>query len=214
MLKIAPSLLACDFAELKQEVTRVKESGADILHFDVMDGQFVPNISIGLPILESLRKVTDMTIDTHLMIENPEQMIDAFCEAGSDMVSVHFEATSHIHRAIQQIKAHDKLAGVVINPGTPVESLSQILGDVDFVLIMTVNPGFGGQSFIEACAAKVKILRDLRQSLNLNFNIEVDGGINNETIKICVDNGADMFVTGSYFFKQEDYGKVTQLLKG
>ena len=129
------------------------------------------------------------------------------------MISVHVEAT-HIHRALQMIKNAGKKVGVVINPGTPVESLLPVLEIVDYVLVMTVNPGFGGQSFIEACAAKVKILRDLRQSLNLNFNIEVDGGINNETIKICVDNGADMFVTGSYFFKQEDYGKVTQLLKG
>ncbi|MCD3219835.1 ribulose-phosphate 3-epimerase [Mammaliicoccus sciuri] len=214
MVKIAPSLLACDFAELKQEVTRVKESGADILHFDVMDGQFVPNISIGLPILESLRKVTDMTIDTHLMIENPEQMIDAFCEAGSDMVSVHFEATPHIHRAIQQIKAHDKLAGVVINPGTPVESLSQILGDVDFVLIMTVNPGFGGQSFIESTLNKITWLDEYRNEYNLNFEIEVDGGVNEETGALCKAQGADILVAGSYYFKHEDYKEPVHKLKG
>ncbi|WP_218696618.1 ribulose-phosphate 3-epimerase [Mammaliicoccus sciuri] len=214
MVKIAPSLLACDFAELKQEVTRVKESRADILHFDVMDGQFVPNISIGLPILESLRKVTDMTIDTHLMIENPEQMIDVFCEAGSDMVSVHFEATPHIHRAIQQIKAHDKLAGVVINPGTPVESLSQILGDVDFVLIMTVNPGFGGQSFIESTLNKITWLDEYRNEHNLNFEIEVDGGVNEETGALCKAQGADILVAGSYYFKHEDYKEPVHKLKG
>ncbi|WP_206167144.1 MULTISPECIES: ribulose-phosphate 3-epimerase [Mammaliicoccus] len=214
MVKIAPSLLACDFAELKQEVTRVKESGADILHFDVMDGQFVPNISIGLPILESLRKVTDMTIDTHLMIENPEQMIDAFCEAGCDMVSVHFEATPHIHRAIQQIKAHHKLAGVVINPGTPVESLTQILGDVDFVLIMTVNPGFGGQSFIESTLSKITWLDEYRKEHDLNFEIEVDGGVNEETGALCKAQGADILVAGSYYFKHEDYKEPVHKLKG
>ena len=179
-----------------------------------MDGQFVPNISIGIPILDSVRAITQLPIDVHLMIEQPEQYINTFAEHGADMISIHVEATQHIHRALQMIKNAGKKAGVVINPGTPVESLLPVLEIVDFVLVMTVNPGFGGQSFIEACAAKVKILRDLRQSLNLNFNIEVDGGINNETIKICADNGADMFVTGSYFFKQKDYGKVTQLLKG
>ncbi|MEB6200824.1 ribulose-phosphate 3-epimerase [Mammaliicoccus fleurettii] len=214
MVKIAPSLLACDFAILKEEVTSVKKSGAEILHFDVMDGQFVPNISIGLPILESLRKVTDMTIDTHLMIENPEQMIDLFCEAGSDMVSVHYEATNHIHRAIQQIKSHNKLAGVVINPGTPVELLSQILVDVDFVLIMTVNPGFGGQGFIESTLDKITWLNQYRKDNNLNYEIEVDGGINDQTGKLCKDQGADILVAGSYYFKHEDYKEPVRKLKG
>lgn len=214
MVKIAPSLLACDFAILKEEVTSVRESGADLLHFDVMDGQFVPNISVGLPILESLRKVTDMTIDTHLMIENPEQMIDLFCEAGSDMVSVHYEATNHIHRAIQQIKSHNKLAGVVINPGTPVESLSQILQDVDFVLIMTVNPGFGGQGFIDSTLDKITWLDHFRKNNNLSFEIEVDGGINNQTGKLCVDQGADILVAGSYYFNHDDYNEPVRKLKG
>ena len=202
MKKIYPSLLSADFLNLENEIKALEEAQIDGLHFDVMDGQFVPNISIGIPILDSVRAATQLPIDVHLMIEQPEQYINTFAEHGADMISVHVEATQHIHRALQMIKNAGKKAGVVINPGTPVESL------------LPVNPGFGGQSFIEACAAKVKILRDLRQSLNLNFYIEVYGGINNETIKICVDNGADMFVTGSYFFKQEDYGKVTQLLKG
>lgn len=214
MKKIYPSLLSADFLNLENEIKALEEAQIDGLHFDVMDGQFVPNISIGIPILDSVRAITQLPIDVHLMIEQPEQYINTFAEHGADMISVHVEATQHIHRALQMIKNAGKKAGVVINPGTPVESLLPVLEIVDFVLVMTVNPGFGGQSFIEACAAKVKILRDLRQSLNLNFNIEVDGGINNETIKICADNGADMFVTGSYFFKQKDYGKVTQLLKG
>ena len=214
MKKIYPSLLSADFLNLENEIKALEEAQIDGLHFDVMDGQFVPNISIGIPILDSVRAATQLPIDVHLMIEQPEQYINTFAEHGADMISIHVEATQHIHRALQMIKNAGKKAGVVINPGTPVESLLPVLEIVDFVLVMTVNPGFGGQSFIEACAAKVKILRDLRQSLNLNFNIEVDGGINNETIKICADNGADMFVTGSYFFKQKDYGKVTQLLKG
>lgn len=214
MKKIYPSLLSADFLNLENEIKALEEAQIDGLHFDVMDGQFVPNISIGIPILDSVRAITQLPIDVHLMIEQPEQYINTFAEHGADMISIHVEATQHIHRALQMIKNAGKKAGVVINPGTPVESLLPVLEIVDFVLVMTVNPGFGGQSFIEACAAKVKILRDLRQSLNLSFNIEVDGGINNETIKICADNGADMFVTGSYFFKQKDYGKVTQLLKG
>ncbi|MGX0194080.1 ribulose-phosphate 3-epimerase [Staphylococcus haemolyticus] len=214
MKKIYPSLLSADFLNLENEIKALEEAQIDGLHFDVMDGQFVPNISIGIPILDSVRAITQLPIDVHLMIEQPEQYINTFAEHGADMISIHVEATQHIHRALQMIKNAGKKAGAVINPGTPVESLLPVLEIVDFVLVMTVNPGFGGQSFIEACAAKVKILRDLRQSLNLNFNIEVDGGINNETIKICADNGADMFVTGSYFFKQKDYGKVTQLLKG
>ncbi|MWF64479.1 ribulose-phosphate 3-epimerase [Staphylococcus haemolyticus] len=214
MKKIYPSLLSADFLNLENEIKALEEAQIDGLHFDVMDGQFVPNISIGIPILDSVRATTQLPIDVHLMIEQPEQYINTFAEHGADMISVHVEATQHIHRALQMIKNAGKKAGVVINPGTPVESILPVLEIVDYVLVMTVNPGFGGQSFIEACAAKVKILRDLRQSLNLNFNIEVDGGINNETIKICADNGADMFVIGSYFFKQEDYGKVTQLLKG
>lgn len=214
MKKIYPSLLSADFLNLENEIKALEEAQIDGLHFDVMDGQFVPNISIGIPILDSVRAITQLPIDVHLMIEQPEQYINTFAEHGADMISIHVEATQHIHRALQMIKNAGKKAGVVINPGTPVESLLPVLEIVDFVLVMTVNPGFGGQSFIEACAAKVKILRDLRQSLNLNFNIEVDGGINNETIKKCADNGADMFVTGSYFFKQKDYGKVTQLLKG
>ena len=200
------------FLNLENEIKALEEAQIDGLHFDVMDGQFVPNISIGIPILDSVRAATQLPIDVHLMIEQPEQYINTFAEHGADMISVHVEATQHIHRALQMIKMPERKLDVVINPGTPVESLLPVLKLL--IIVMTVNPGFGGQSFIEACAAKVKILRDLRQSLNLNFNIEVDGGINNETIKICVDNGADMFVTGSYFFKQEDYGKVTQLLKG
>ncbi|WP_415425633.1 ribulose-phosphate 3-epimerase [Staphylococcus borealis] len=214
MKKIYPSLLSADFLNLEDEIKALEKAQVDGLHFDVMDGQFVPNISIGLPILDSIRTATQLPIDVHLMIEQPEQYINTFAEHGADMISVHVESTQHIHRALQMIKNAGKKAGVVINPGTPVEVLLPVLEIVDYVLVMTVNPGFGGQSFIETCASKVKSLRDLRQSLNLNFDIEVDGGINDETIQLCADNGATMFVTGSYFFNQKDYSKVTQLLKG
>ncbi|WP_210135325.1 ribulose-phosphate 3-epimerase [Staphylococcus sp. GDX8P80P] len=214
MKKIYPSLLSADFLNLEDEIKTLEKAQVDGLHFDVMDGQFVPNISIGLPILDSIRTATQLPIDVHLMIEQPEQYINTFAEHGADMISVHVESTQHIHRALQMIKNAGKKAGVVINPGTPVEVLLPVLEIVDYVLVMTVNPGFGGQSFIEACASKVKSLRDLKQSLNLNFDIEVDGGINDETIQLCADNGATMFVTGSYFFNQKDYSKVTQLLKG
>ncbi|MDO0995208.1 ribulose-phosphate 3-epimerase [Staphylococcus borealis] len=214
MKKIYPSLLSADFLNLEDEIKALEKAQVDGLHFDVMDGQFVPNISIGLPILDSIQTATQLPIDVHLMIEQPEQYINTFAEHGADMISVHVESTQHIHRALQMIKNAGKKAGVVINPGTPVEVLLPVLEIVDYVLVMTVNPGFGGQSFIEACASKVKSLRDLRQSLNLNFDIEVDGGINDETIQLCADNGATMFVTGSYFFNQKDYSNVTQLLKG
>lgn len=214
MRRIYPSLLSADFLNLKNEIALLEEAQVDGLHFDVMDGQFVPNISIGLPILDAVRSTTQLPIDVHLMIENPEQYIETFAEHGADMISIHVEATPHIHRALQMIKNAGKKAGVVINPGTPVEALMPILEMVDYVLIMTVNPGFGGQSFIEACATKVRLLRDIRESSELHFDIEVDGGINDETIGLCAENGATMFVTGSYFFKQDDYKKVTQRLKG
>ncbi|UDI78464.1 ribulose-phosphate 3-epimerase [Staphylococcus taiwanensis] len=214
MTKIYPSLLSADFLNLKDEIEKLEEAQVDGLHFDVMDGQFVPNISIGLPILEAVRSATKLPIDVHLMIEEPEKYIETFANKGADMISVHIEATPHIHRALQMIKNAGKKAGVAVNPGTSVESILPVLEIVDYVLIMTVNPGFSGQSFIEACATKVKTLRDYKQSANLSFDIEVDGGINDETIQVCEKNGATMFVTGSYFFKQDNYRKVIDQLKG
>ena len=207
MRHIFPSLLSVDFLNLKHEIQLLEEAGVDGLHFDVMDGQFVPNISIGLPILDAVRSTTQLPIDVHLMIENPENYIETFAKHGADMISVHIESTPHIHRAIQLIKSLDKKAGVVINPGTPVDR-------VDYVLVMTVNPGFGGQTFIDMCASKIKLLNDLKSSFNLNFNIEVDGGINDKTIDICAKHGANLFVTGSYFFNHDDYKTVTKILRG
>ena len=175
MRHIFPSLLSVDFLNLKQEIQLLEEAGVDGLHFDVMDGQFVPNISIGLPILDAVRSTTQLPIDVHLMIENPENYIETFAKHGADMISVHIESTPHIHRAIQLIKSLDKKAGVVINPGTPVDRVVPVLSMVDYVLVMTVNPGFGGQTFIDMCASKIKLLNDLKSSFNLNFDIEVDG---------------------------------------
>ncbi|EKU50424.1 ribulose-phosphate 3-epimerase [Staphylococcus massiliensis] len=214
MTQILPSLLACDFLNLNQELTRLEEAGVDALHFDVMDGQFVPNISIGLPILEAVRKGTSLPIDVHLMIEQPETYIEAFKEAGADMISVHVEATNHIHRAIQLIHDYGIKAGVVLNPGTPIESIKHVLDAVDYVLIMSVNPGFGGQAFIPSMVGKIRELNDYKTLHQLDFDIEVDGGINDETAKACISNGATMLVAGSYFFKHAQYREAVQLLKG
>ena len=214
MRHIFPSLLSVDFLNLKHEIQLLEEAGVDGLHFDVMDGQFVPNISIGLPILDAVRSTTQLPIDVHLMIENPENYIETFAKHGADMISVHIESTPHIHRAIQLIKSLDKKAGAVINPGTPVDRVVPVLSMVDYVLVMTVNPGFGGQTFIDMCASKIKLLNDLKSSFNLNFNIEVDGGINDKTIDICAKHGANLFVTGSYFFNHDDYKTVTKILRG
>ena len=214
MKKIYPSLLSADFLNLENEIKALEEAQIDGLHFDVMDGQFVPNISIGIPILDSVRAATQLPIDVHLMIEQPEQYINTFAEHGADMISVHVEATQHIHRALQMIKNAGKKAGVVINPGTPISQIEPILDIVDYVLVMTVNPGFGGQSFIDQCVEKIAGLNAIKMERQLNFDIEVDGGVNTDTAKVCVENGATMLVTGSFFFKQEDYKKVTQALKG
>ena len=214
MAKLYPSLLSADFLQLQEELKALEDAGVDGVHFDVMDGQFVPNISIGLPILEAVRKGTDLPIDVHLMIEEPEKYVELFATQGADMISVHVEATPHIHRVIQQIKKTNVKAGVVINPGTSVDSIIPVLKMVDYVLVMTVNPGFGGQTFIHESIDKLDQLDKMKKALNLSFEIEVDGGINDETVATVVEHGATMLVAGSYFFKQKDYNQVTQTLKG
>ncbi|TDM07112.1 ribulose-phosphate 3-epimerase [Macrococcus lamae] len=214
MVKIAPSLLSCDFTKLQEEVKKLEESGVDYLHFDVMDGQFVPNISFGLPILEQLRQITHLPIDSHLMIANPEVFVGQFADAGSDIITVHLEATPHIHRVLQMIRQHDKKAGVTINPGTNVNLLDPILSEVDLVLVMTVNPGFGGQSFIEGMLEKISYLDDYRKANGLSYEIEVDGGVNAETAALCRERGADVLVAGSYFFKHDDYHEPVRRLRG
>ncbi|MDK9865174.1 MULTISPECIES: ribulose-phosphate 3-epimerase [Staphylococcus] len=214
MAKLYPSLLSTDFLKLQEELTALEEAGVDGVHFDVMDGQFVPNISIGLPILEAVRKGTKLPIDVHLMIEEPEKYVELFADYGADMISVHVEATPHIHRVIEQIKNKHVKAGVVINPGTPVDAILPVIKMVDFVLVMTVNPGFGGQSFISDTVDKLDQLSKIKGDLNLDFEIEVDGGINNETVETVINHGATMLVAGSYFFKHDDYKVVTKTLKG
>src|SRR3984885_1332248 len=197
-VEIAPSILAADFASLGDAIHAVERGGASMLHVDGMDGHFVPNISIGIPVVASLRKATRLTLDVHLMIENPEQYIGAFAEAGAEMISVHQEATPHLDRALSMIREHGCKPGAVINPATPVGQLSEVLGKVDHVLVMSVNPGFGGQSFIPESIRKIGQLRDLREQHDYKFRIEVDGGIGPENITEVVRGGAQILVAGTW----------------
>lgn len=204
MVKIAPSILSANFAKLGEEITEVEKGGADYIHVDVMDGHFVPNITIGPLIVEAIRPVTKLPLDVHLMIENPDLYIPTFLKAGADIISVHQEACPHLHRTIQLIKDQGVKAGVVINPATPVEMIKETLSYVDLVLVMTVNPGFGGQSFIHETLPKIKQLDELRKEKQYRFELEVDGGVNIETAKLCTDAGADVLVAGSAIFNKED----------
>lgn len=208
MVKISPSILSSDFSRLGEEIKAITKAGADYIHIDVMDGNFVPNLTFGPPIIKAIRKYTDLPFDVHLMIESPERYIKDYYNAGADIITVHAEASTHLHRTIQEIKALGVKAGVSINPATSVEAIKYVLNNVDLVLIMTVNPGFGGQSFIDSCVPKIKQVKEL----NPNILIEIDGGINSETAKICVDNGANMLVAGSYIFSG-DYKERIQNLR-
>lgn len=203
-MKIAPSILSADFARLGEEVKMVEDAGVDYIHIDVMDGNFVPNISFGQVVVSALRPVTKLPLDVHLMIANPENYINDFAKAGADIIMAHVEATTHIHRVIQMIKAAGVKPGVVLNPGTPVESIKYVLGDVDQILVMTVNPGFGGQSFIESQVEKIAELDRLRKENGYHYEIEVDGGIQPESARKCAEAGADVFVAGSYIYDAEN----------
>ena len=214
MKKILPSILSADFANLERDIKELESIGVDIFHIDVMDGNFVPNISFGFPIIESIRPKTDKIFDCHLMIANPENYVEQFCKVGCDMVSFHIEATNHADRVIQVIKNNGKKAGIVLNPQTSIESIKYLLPKLDYVLIMTVNPGFGGQKFIPEMLEKIEELAKLREEKDYNFLIEVDGGINIETSKACRDKGADLLVCGSFLFGASDKEKTLgELLK-
>ena len=214
MIELAPSILSADFAHLADNVQAVAEGGATVLHVDVMDGHFVPNITIGPPVVASLRKVTALPLDVHLMIENPDLYIPAFIDAGADWISVHQEACIHLHRTLDHIRSHGAQAGVVINPATPVQMLEEVLDMVDHVLVMSVNPGFGGQKFIPSTLDKVRKLVMMRQARRANFRIEMDGGIAPDTITGAVRAGVEILVAGNAVFgKGSPRENAQQLLK-
>ncbi len=214
MIKIAPSILSADFARLGDEIRAATAAGAHLLHVDVMDGHFVPNITIGPPVVESIRKVTQLPLDVHLMIEDPDKFLKDFVAAGADILTVHYEATVHLHRSVQMIRESGVKAGVSINPATPVSSLDNILGDVDMVLVMSVNPGFGGQKFIPSALEKLKLLRRKIDEAGLSVLIEVDGGVKPENAKEIAAAGADILVMGSAFFNSGDYAATMEKMNG
>lgn len=201
---ISPSLLSADFGNLEKEITMLNQSEADWIHLDIMDGVFVPNITFGMPVIQTIKKLSEKPLDVHLMITQPERYIQEFKNAGADCLSVHWEASTHLHRTIHAIKNHDMLAGVVLNPHTPVSVLNDIINDVDFVLIMSVNPGFGGQEFIERSYQRIKELKDIIIKNESNALIEVDGGVNLENAAQLVEAGADILVAGNAVFKTEN----------
>ena len=214
MKYIAPSILSADFSKLGAEIKSVEDAGADWIHVDVMDGHFVPNITIGPLIVEAARRSTSLPLDVHLMIENPERYIADFAKAGADLISVQVEACVHLNRTIQMIKESGLRAGVVLNPSTPLSAIDWVLEDVDFIMIMSVNPGFGGQKFIPNSLDKIRTLRKMLQDRGLEALIEIDGGVNEKTIKDISDAGTDVFVAGSAIFKSTNYQKTISKFRG
>jgi ribulose-phosphate 3-epimerase len=213
MAEIAPSILAADFANLQRDVELLNASTAGYIHVDIMDGMFVPNISFGLPVCEAIHRHAQKPLDVHLMIEQPDRYLEAFRNAGAATLTVHYEACPHLHRTIQHVKELGALPGVALNPHTPVEVLSEILGDVSLVLIMSVNPGFGGQKFIENTYKKIAKLNDLREKLGYTFKIEVDGGVNLNNAPVLVREGVDILVAGSFVFSSADPIKTIEDLR-
>ncbi|KOA20530.1 ribulose-phosphate 3-epimerase [Clostridium homopropionicum DSM 5847] len=210
MVKLSPSLLSADFSKLGEDVYKLERYGADLLHIDVMDGMFVPNISFGVPIMKSIRKLTKLPFDVHLMIEDPARYIEDFVKAGADIITVHYEADRHLDRTINYIKSFGVKAGIALNPGTPVSSLNNLIGIVDMVLIMSVNPGFGGQKYIKYCSEKIKEVKKLSEKYNKDLLIQVDGGIGVDNIKEVIESGANVIVAGSSVFKD---GKLEDNIK-
>jgi ribulose-phosphate 3-epimerase len=213
MIKIAPSILSADFLKLGEEIKATEAAGVDMIHIDIMDGHFVPNITIGPSIVESVRKITKLPLDVHLMIEEPDKYLRDFIKAGADYLTVHYEASVHLHRTVQWIKESGIKAGVSLNPATPVWSLEYILHDIDLALLMSVNPGFGGQGFIPQTLEKIKTLKKLISEKAPFVLIEIDGGVNPDNAAEIVSSGADILVIGSAFFNSEDYGKIIKQLR-
>jgi ribulose-phosphate 3-epimerase len=211
--KIAPSILSADFAHLADEIARVTEAGADMIHVDVMDGHFVPNFTIGPPIVKAIRKVTQLPLDVHLMMTNPEDFIHEFIKAGSNYLTVHVETCPHLHRTIQSIREEGVKAGVTLNPATPLSSVEEILGDVDLLLIMSVNPGFGGQNFIPSVLDKLRRARKMIDERGEQVELEVDGGVKIENVTAMAHAGADIFVAGSAIFNSKDYKDTIQKMR-
>ncbi len=212
MIELAPSILAADFSRLAEQVQAARAGGASLIHVDIMDGHFVPNLTVGPPVVKSLRRATDLPLDCHLMIENPDEFVPAFADAGADWISVHQEADVHLDRTLHLIRNHQCLAGVVINPSTPVMMLNEVLDIVDYVLVMSVNPGFGAQEFIPGVVHKIRRLAELRAERRLNFRIEVDGGIAPDTVAEVVRAGAEILVAGNAVFGHGDPKTNAQML--
>ncbi len=213
MVKIAPSILSADFSQLGDEIKAAEEAGADLIHVDIMDGHFVPNLTIGPPVVKSIKKVTSLPLDVHLMIESPDRYIEAFAGAGADIITIHTEASTHLHRNVHYIKDNGVKAAVSLNPATSLSVLDFILSEVDMVLLMSVNPGFGGQEFIPLTLDKIRMLKDVIREKDYNVHIEVDGGININNAGDVIKAGADILVMGSAFFHADNYAEVIKAIK-
>ncbi len=213
MIKISPSILSADFSKLGEEIKNIDQAGAEMVHIDVMDGHFVPNLTIGAPVIAALRKITTKIFDVHLMVENPQDYVVSFAKAGTDIFTFHIETAPHVHRIIQNIKENNMKVGIALNPGTPLTTINEILDDIDMVLLMTVNPGFGGQKFIPSVLKKIKELKEMIRARTLNIDIQVDGGINKVTAPQVVAAGANILVAGSAIYGSDNIAKSIEDLR-